>query len=895
MNLTDDRNGVSGEDVLRYEKCSKMLDGLLDFALRSDDPQKGLNDLLASLGKTAGGTRTYIFQKESEELLSNTWEWCASYVESQKDFFQQMKVSDMQAWFNLFDQNETIYIQDLEQLRLQDPIIYSHLKPSGISSALIGRISDGHQLIGFVGIDDPESKMVPFLEPIMSQVGRIVGTQLMRIDTRRQMEEIDLRDPDTRLYNQHALYQHAVFDQNAESMGVVYGQVEQGLKVISRGYSKSAGELLSDMLETGRVYRINAREFVAVYVNIPESRINNMRRKIKFSTLAIKAKLRIGSAWSDESPVLDHLLQDSRRWSYLCGDDNQHTTAALDPLFRYLNRNHFDLGFLMKALTTENESGYFFFGDIQNNVYYVSDNMARKFGLNGNIIQDLPQFWSDRIKGKKAQQRFDTELQTMLEEKQDQLDIYHQVHTSEGHMEWVRCFAMAKWNPERTAPMFCAGRLMMQDVSLMVDCNTNFSGEAVLTRNLSKLREEDLGVRIIGFSLNDIAKVNNMQGRAFGDNLIRSVSEALENQMADRMTFYKLSGMRCAALIRSEFVEEFEHLIPEMRKIIEEKYHTYGIEVPNPCSFTVLDFPVEGVGTLDFVEDLNNCVKLSQQEITAPYLDSRALDIREIQQSDNMALELGRDVINQMSNFRLVIQPVVSSKTGEVVAGEALLRWRRDGKNVSPGQFIPILEHEKMIIPVGRWVLEESVKICRRIVSFKKDFHLSVNVSLQQLDDDGFLEFIRDTLKKYQLEGKHIFLEITESCMDKEQEKLMHFVNYCETLGIKVALDDFGTGYSSIRVLMQYPTAIIKLDRSLLLEMGKSRDKLNFISSIVFACHQFGKQVCIEGVETEEQCSMVKSADCDMIQGFYYFRPMEVDDIYRMLAKDGTIYAETFS
>ena len=890
----EERLNMPTADISRYERCNMLLESFLELVLRTDDPVEGLCSLLSMLGEKIRGNRTYIFEKDSDSLLSNTWEWCAEGQKAQKEFFQKMKISDVKTWFQLFQNNESVYIANVDDIRTEDPIVYSHLKPVGINSVLVGRIYQGEQVVGFVGVDDPDPEMVPFLEPVISQIGRILGTQLMRIDIRRQMEEIDLRDPDTRLYNQNAMYRHCVYDQNAQNMGVVYGCAERELTSISRGYSRTVAELLADMLETGRIYRINSKEFVAVYVNIPEARINNLRRKIKFSTLGIKNKLRIGSAWSDESPTVDHLLQESKRWSYLCGDDNQQFNPAMDPLFRYLNRNHFDLGFFMKSLTTENESGYFFFGDIQNNVFYVSDNMARKFALTGNMIQDLPQFWSERIKGKKARQRFESELTSLIEEKEDQLDIYHQVHTSDGHMEWVRCFVMIKWNPERTAPMFCAGRLMMQDVSLMVDCNTNFSGEAVLTRNLSKLREEGSGVRIIGFSLNDIAKVNNMQGRAFGDNLIRSVSEALENQMADRMTFYKLSGMRCAALIRPEFREDFSALIREMRSVIEQKYHTYGIEVPNPCSFTILDFPVEDVGTLDFVEDLNNCIKLSQQEIAAAYVDSRTLDIREIQQSDNLSLELGRDVINGMNNFRLVIQPVVSSKTGEVIAGEALLRWRRDGKNVSPGQFIPILEHEKMIIPVGRWVLEESVKICRRIVSFQENFHLSVNVSLQQLDDDGFLEFIAETLKKYQLDGRHIFLEITESCMDKEQEKLMHFVNYCEMLGIKVALDDFGTGYSSIRVLMQYPTAIIKLDRSLLLEMGKSRDKLNFIASIVFACHQFGKQVCIEGVETEEQCDMVRSADCDMIQGFYYFRPMEVDDVYRMLAQNGIITPETF-
>ena len=98
-------------------------------------------------------------------------------------------------------------------------------------------------------------------------------------------------------------------------------------------------------------------------------------------------------------------------------------------------------------------------------------------------------------------------------------------------------------------------------------------------------------------------------------------------------------------------------------------------------------------------------------------------------------------------------------------------------------------------------------------------------------------------------------------------------------------MDDFGSGYSSLRMLLQYPSSIIKLDRSLLLEMAASEDKMNFISSIVYACHRFGKKVCMEGVETAAQDRMIRESGCDMIQGFCYYRPMELEDVYSLVSK----------
>ena len=128
--------------------------------------------------------------------------------------------------------------------------------------------------------------------------------------------------------------------------------------------------------------------------------------------------------------------------------------------------------------------------------------------------------------------------------------------------------------------------------------------------------------------------------------------------------------------------------------------------------------------------------------------------------------------------------------------------------------------------------------------------------------------------------------ELTESALDEQPDQLDFFVSECQKMGMYIALDDFGSGYSSLRMMLQYPSSIIKLDRSLVREVTESESKMNFIRSIVFACHQFGKAVCMEGVEQADQNEIILNTGCDMIQGYYYYRPMELSDMYRLVSQN---------
>ena len=251
----------------------------------------------------------------------------------------------------------------------------------------------------------------------------------------------------------------------------------------------------------------------------------------------------------------------------------------------------------------------------------------------------------------------------------------------------------------------------------------------------------------------------------------------------------------------------------------------------------------------------------------------------------NLALALSQDVDNNMENFRIVVQPVVSAGDGRAIGGEVLLRWSFEGKDVSPGIFIPLLEENGLIQRVGRWVFEQAASTCVRLHTYDPAFYLTFNVSLHQLSDSTLLPFMKETLEKYNLKGSSLVAELTESALDEHPEQLNNFTQECEKMGLFIALDDFGSGYSSLRMLLQYPSSIIKLDQSLVQETTESEAKMNFIRSIVFACHQFGKTVCMEGVEQAEQNEIILNTGCDMIQGYYYFRPMELRDLYRLVSQ----------
>ncbi|HIY06603.1 MAG TPA: EAL domain-containing protein [Candidatus Evtepia faecigallinarum] len=900
-----------------YSRSEAILNDCMKQVVAETDLEVSIQKILAYMGSTFSCRRTYIFELVGGGWgLKNTYEWCAEDTASRKEETRNVPVSSFR-WLKLpFLRNEAVVVQDLEQLRPEHPEAYDILKARGVASLAAVAIKVDGQIIGLLGMDDPDRRMVPTLTSLLNVIGYFVSNLLRRRDMFLRLNELSYHDQLTGALNRHALAeQYRAL--SADTMGVIYCDIT-GLKQINDSLGHEAGdqaicrchELICQAVGNAPVYRAGGDEFIALCANVGQEEFQKTLDRLRALVCQDQCHIAVGHAWSKEHPIqLERLItqadqemyQDKREYyqknSHLTGVDRRQAArprqaacprqdGGQSAFQHFLKTAYCDVESLFQSVAQNNESSYFYLGDMQKDLFYISDNLRDDFGFSSNLVSGFLQNWAKRITTPEFRELFWQDISAMLREKRSTHRLRYQVRDVREENLWIRSFGIAKWNEDQSAPVFFSGRVTHQDMSFVVDPTSNFPREQAAFRQLAQLRRQGTKTLVIGFGLNGITEINSTKGRSYGDRLLKKVADRLMEKLSWKMSFYRLEGMRSMAIVHPICCAEGPRaLVSQIREEIRKVYQDMGISVQNVCSVGLIEYPYEAFTPEDLIEILISLIRVAKQDPKQVYVDYSGQTMQQVRRLSKMTLAISRDVYNNMENFRIVVQPLVSARRGEVIGGEALLRWTFEGEHISPEVFVPILEKENLIHTAGRWVFQQVVLAAKRIEPYAPAFCLSFNASLQQLSDVYFVEFIEHTLKKYQVSGDRLVAELTESSLDEEPEKLDHFIRSCKKLGLQIALDDFGSGYSSLRMMLQYPCGIIKLDRSLVQEMTASAQKMNFIRSIVYACHQFGKIVCMEGVERAEQKEIMMEVGCDLIQGYYYYRPMELPDLFRMLGE----------
>ena len=872
-----------------YAHSEMIIGECLRRMFSTADGEDSLNGLLSYMGETFQCDRAYIFELNQRGGVDNTYEWCAQGVTPQIDALKNIPFEAVSWWFQTFEREDALCIEDLEEIRTQYPVTYGVLKPQDIRSLAAGPIYNVHkELIGFLGVDNPGKNMLSLITPLLHVIGYFVSPLLQRRDTLHRLNQLSYQDQLTGALNKNALWDLCKSDMYFDSVGIILCEISD-LGRINYTLGDAAGD---DLLrrcyhrlvqaEIGPIYRVGSDRFAAVWPDIT-------REQLHFIT---------GHIWSDEQPLsLERLLVEADNILYqnrlAVRDWDKHpypqalqsaVSAALSgrdtPFYQFLRENYCDLEAIFRSISALDASHFLFFGDVRKNRFFISDNLRDTFGFSDNIVESLINQWEQRIATPEHRVLYQQEVTQLLQEKRTITDMRYQVKDVKGNVRWVRCCGVMQWDPERSTPIFFSGSLIGQDNSFLVDPITNFPREHSA---LEALQSAQGTLEVIAFSLNHFTEINETKGRYGANLLLEQIGERLFDNFGHKLRFFRLDGMRFIAIVKPDLHVDTPRLVLQMRELIEREYRAMGVTVRHTCSFGLLNFSPQGDSSHKVIENAIALLTMAKQYPDQDYLTYSPMNVQKLKQSANLSLALSKDVMNDMENFYIVIQPVVSTADGAPAGGEVLMRWKHEGKDVSPAVFIPLLEKGKNIRVAGKWVFEQTVRSCRRLLVHNPNFYLTFNVSYHQIGDDDFITFVRQTLEKYQVSGKNLVAELTETHFDENPEKLRRFVDECSKLDIRIALDDFGSGYSSLGLLLKYPANIVKLDRSLLLEMSESQDKMNFISSIVYACHRFGKKVCMEGVETPAQDALIKESGCDMIQGYYYYRPMAVNDVYTLI------------
>ena len=237
--------------------------------------------------------------------------------------------------------------------------------------------------------------------------------------------------------------------------------------------------------------------------------------------------------------------------------------------------------------------------------------------------------------------------------------------------------------------------------------------------------------------------------------------------------------------------------------------------------------------------------------------------------------------------FEIFYQPLVDSKTRQVVSAEALIRWKHPEHGmVRPDIFIPIMEKTGFIIELGKYLLEEVLKQQKRWELFKFDqVPISINLSLAELEKDNFVRGVEAQLKKHNVSPELIKYEVTEGLAMQNEERTHQQLSELRKMGISILLDDFGTGYTSFSYLKKIPANIVKLDRSLVINVLTSKTDQGIAKSIIDLAHSIGMQVVVEGIEDEHMFGMLRDMGADFIQGYYISRPVPVFEFQEFLRR----------
>lgn len=529
--------------------------------------------------------------------------------------------------------------------------------------------------------------------------------------------------------------------------------------------------------------------------------------------------------------------------------------------------------FIFQSLAS-NGDDYIYLWNCKDESYIISANFAEDFNMpiEGN---DFSEQMLMRIYANDLERVTATFHNEIVQQKTGIVMEFQFVNANQQYV-WVKNRSTVQYD-ESGEPSIIIGVLHNLSFDGIVDTVTGL----LINKKCEEIFELTVGNHLQSFGsvmflgIDEFASINTLNNHLFGDSVLRNTVQDILTMLPEQVSIYRYDGDQFILLAEKMRKDEMYDLYEKIKSYTSNAHTLNGIHYRFTISAGIACYPEDGGTWNDIEKAVSIALKEAKRkgknrciEFTPEMLEMRLYE-------QTLSQSLANSVEHDFAGFKVVFQPVCYTQSLKVKGAEVLLRFETSpNQYVSPLEFIPLLEQSQLIIPVGFWVLEQAIATCKEWVKSCPEFVMNVNVSYIQLRDTTFCDMVEVLLHKYALDTKHLTLELTESYFISDAKNINISLQRLQALHLQVAMDDFGTGYSSLARLAEFNVDVVKIDRSFVQSLHKSKYNHDFVDAVVRLCHNIGMKVCVEGVETREEQASISLLNVDYIQGFYVSKPI---------------------
>ncbi len=394
---------------------------------------------------------------------------------------------------------------------------------------------------------------------------------------------------------------------------------------------------------------------------------------------------------------------------------------------------------------------------------------------------------------------------------------------------------------------------------------------------------------LLFIDIDHFKNINDSMGHDAGDELLIAVAERLRTCVRETDLVARIGGDEFAiTLLEMGSPSQVTRIVQNILQVLTKPFFIESKEINVSASIGISLYPESGLDIKTLTKTADTAMHQAKTDGRNTYRFFSEEIQNRVMEQHSLEIALKKAIAN--NEFYMHYQPLIDAISGRIVGLEALIRWQHpDWPNIGPHRFIPVAEECGLLPALGKWVL---MTACMQSVKWLKDesiqfnYPVSVNLSPKQLVHNDFVDLLVWVLKETGVPPENLVLELTETAVMQNPEVAISTLNKIDASGVKLAVDDFGTGYSSLNYLKQLPISKLKIDRSFVKDIGVDQNGEAIVKAILALAHSLNLEVVAEGVEEQGQANFLRGHDCEILQGYYFSKPVSVEEVSELLRQE---------